>query len=114
VTAHGSAQFPAEISVAALAQMRSGGPPLTVLDVREDDELALASFPEAQHIPMADVPARLAELPHDRDIIVLCHSGGRSSVVAAYLRSNGFSRVANLCGGIDAWSQQIDPAVPRY
>ncbi len=108
------ADLPVEISVTALHQMRSSGAILTVLDVREDDEVTLASFAGATHIPMSEVPSRLDELSRNRDIIVLCHSGGRSSLVAAYLRSNGFPRVANLRGGIDAWSQQIDPGVPRY
>ncbi|MBC5798514.1 MAG: sulfurtransferase [Candidatus Eremiobacteraeota bacterium] len=94
--------------------MRAGGAAPAVLDVREDEELALASFPDARHIPMDQIPARLNEVPTDRDIVVLCHSGGRSAVVAAYLRAHGFPRVANLRGGIDAWSQQIDPTVPRY
>jgi len=109
-----AADVPVEISVTALQQMRSSGTSPMVLDVREDDEVAIASFAGATHIPMNEIPSRLGELPRDRDIIVLCHSGGRSSVVAGYLRSNGFARVANLLGGIDDWSQQIDPTVPRY
>jgi rhodanese-related sulfurtransferase len=63
---------------------------------------------------MRDVPARLAELPRDKPLVVMCHSGGRSGRVAQYLQYNGFSNVFNLKGGIDAWSTQIDSRVPRY
>jgi rhodanese-related sulfurtransferase len=63
---------------------------------------------------MAQVPQRVAELPRDRDIVVLCHLGARSERVTAFLRANGFTRAVNLAGGIDAWSREIDPAIPRY
>jgi rhodanese-related sulfurtransferase len=85
-----------------------------LLDVREDDELATASIDFATHIPMATVPARVGELPHDRPIVVMCHAGSRSARVARYLRDNGFTNVTNLAGGIEDWSLQIDPSVPRY
>ena len=87
---------------------------VTLLDVREPAELALAAVDGALHIPMRDVPARLTELPHDRPLVVMCHGGGRSRRVAEFLTANGFEHVFNLRGGIDAWSQQIDPGVPRY
>ncbi|MCG2594194.1 sulfurtransferase [Ramlibacter sp. XY19] len=93
------------------------GAPL-VLDVREDWELKTASVRadgfELRAIPMGEVPARLAELPQDRPLAVLCHHGGRSQRVAAFLEQQGYTRVANIAGGIDAWSQEIDPGVPRY
>jgi rhodanese-related sulfurtransferase len=60
------------------------------------------------------VPDHLAELPHDRRIIVYCHHGGRSYAVAGYLETEGFEDVTNLTGGIDEWSRLIDPDVPRY
>jgi rhodanese-related sulfurtransferase len=94
-----------------------GGAPL-VLDVREDWERATASIRadgfELLGIPMGDVPARLADLPQDRPLAVLCHHGGRSQRVAMFLEQQGYTRVANIAGGIDAWSQEIDPDVPRY
>jgi rhodanese-related sulfurtransferase len=89
-------------------------PQVTLLDVREQDELELAAVDGALHIPMREVPARLAELDHNAPLVVMCHSGGRSRRVAEYLSSNGFQQVFNLRGGIDAWSTEIDPQVPRY
>ena len=93
------------------------GAPL-VLDVREGWELQTASIRpegfELRAIPMGEVPARLADLPQDRPLAVLCHHGGRSQRVAMFLEQQGYTRVANIAGGIDAWSQEIDPGVPRY
>ena len=92
-------------------------PPL-VLDVREPWEVNAASVRadgfELVTIPMHLVPVRLAELPQDPPIAVLCHHGGRSMQVAAFLERQGYTGVANIAGGIDAWSLQKDPAVPRY
>lgn len=94
---------------------RARGDDLVLLDVREPEELALASLPGVLHVPMGQVPGRAAELPRDRTIVVMCHHGVRSAHVAAYLRQmHGFERVENLDGGIDAWSCDVDPRVPRY
>ncbi len=92
----------------------AGAPPVVLLDVREHVELELAAVDGARHIPMREIPARLAELDRDMPIVVMCHGGGRSRRVAEYLQSNGFEQVFNLKGGIDAWSTEIDPQVPRY
>jgi rhodanese-related sulfurtransferase len=89
-----------------------------VLDVREVPELRAASVQpqgfELVAIPMGEVPRRLSELDPDRPIACLCHHGARSLRVAMFLAQNGFARVANISGGIDAWSAERDPAVPRY
>ena len=89
-----------------------------VLDVRELPELRVASLQpqgfELLAIPMHEVPARLAELDPDRPVACLCHHGARSMRVAMFLAQNGFAQVANIAGGIDAWSTERDPAVPRY
>jgi rhodanese-related sulfurtransferase len=89
-----------------------------VLDVREVPELRAASITPAGFelvtIPMNDVPSRLQELDPDRPVACLCHHGARSMRVAMFLAHNGFSKVANVAGGIDAWSAERDPAVPRY
>lgn len=103
-----------EISVEELAQWRASGRRFTLLDIREPYELAAASLPNALHIPMRDIPARLDELEPDADIAVLCHHGGRSEHVARFLNARGFERVHNVDGGIEAYSLRIDPSVPRY
>jgi rhodanese-related sulfurtransferase len=90
------------------------GSAVVLLDVREHVELEIASVPSVVHVPMREIPARLAEFERDMPIVVMCHSGGRSRRVAEYLLGNGFSQVFNLRGGIDAWSTEIDPQVPRY
>lgn len=105
---------PLEISVEdAAAWLKSADAPL-LLDVREDDEVAHCRIAGSVHIPMQMVPAKIAELPADKAILVQCHHGGRSLRVTQYLRANGFARVTNLKGGIDRWSAVIDPTVPRY
>jgi rhodanese-related sulfurtransferase len=85
-----------------------------LLDVREPWEVEKARIAGAVHIPMREVPARVAELDPDRDVVAFCHHGGRSMQVAAFLEKQGFSRVHNLAGGVDAWSRSVDPAVPVY
>jgi len=90
------------------------GESVLILDVREPFEIALAPFPGATHIPMGDIPARLTELDPDRETVVVCHHGVRSAQVAMYLAQQGFERVLNLSGGIDAWSEDADPTTPRY
>ena len=101
--------------VAALLDGVNGGRRKAVLlDVREPWERAHARIEPSLHIPMNDVPDRVEELPRDQPLIVYCHHGGRSEAVAGFLESQGFARVINLRGGIDAWSVTVDPAVPRY
>lgn len=89
-----------------------------LLDVREVPELRAASVQpqgfELIAIPMNEIPARLAELDPGRPVACLCHHGARSMRVAMFLAQNGFAKVANLAGGIDAWSRERDPSVPRY
>jgi len=87
---------------------------VVLLDVREPAELEVAGIEGARHVPMRQIPERLDELPRDKPIVVFCHTGGRSRRVAEFLTASGFERVFNLDGGIDAWSREIDPNVPRY
>ncbi|MBM4200799.1 MAG: sulfurtransferase [Gammaproteobacteria bacterium] len=87
---------------------------LVLLDVREPMEFRHAHIAGSVHIPMQDVPRRLTELTSDAETVVICHHGMRSAQVAGFLEGRGFTRVSNLVGGIDAWSLQVDPAVPRY
>jgi len=103
-----------EITPPALKARLEGPSPPQVLDVREPWERDLARLPATLDIPMNEIPRRLAELPRDRDIVVMCLAGGRSRRVAEYLAAQGFTRLANLTGGIRGWSEQVDPNVPVY
>jgi rhodanese-related sulfurtransferase len=103
-----------EISVDDLKRRRDAGEDFVLLDVREPDELATASIAWATAIPMMEIPARYAELPRDKPLVVMCHHGARSANVAYFLEANGFDNAVNLNGGIDAWSVSIDPSVRRY
>jgi rhodanese-related sulfurtransferase len=103
-----------EITVQELKARRDRGETPLVLDVREGWELQLACIPDVVHVPMNEVPARLAELSRDAETIVMCHAGGRSMRVAQYLANQGFTNVANLAGGIAAWSHWVDATVPQY
>jgi rhodanese-related sulfurtransferase len=85
-----------------------------LLDVREPWEVALASIPGSLPIPLNEIPARLEELDASAEIIVMCKAGARSQRAADYLAARGYSKVANLHGGIDAWTRDIDPDVPEY
>ena len=101
----------------ALALCATEAAPL-LLDVREAWEVAVASIHvegvESRHIVMGEIPARLAELDPARPVLCICHHGMRSAQVAHFLTRQGFATVYNLAGGIAAWSEQVDPAVPRY
>ena len=108
-----------QISPSGLAAwIQEQGAPALVLDVREPAELRAASIePDGFSllaIPMNEVSARLAELDPDQPVAVLCHHGARSQRVALFLAQNGFARLANIAGGIDAWSLERDQGVPRY
>lgn len=98
--------------------LQAQGGNAVVLDVREPWEVQTASVApqgfELVAIPMNAIPARLQELDPDRPVACLCHHGGRSQRVAMFLEQQGHGRVANIAGGIDAWSRERDPTVPRY
>jgi rhodanese-related sulfurtransferase len=103
-----------EITPREFVSLAASGADPFLLDVREGWELALAAAPGAVHIPMGEIPGRLAEIPADRDIVVMCKAGARSMNVARYLHAQGYTRVANLTGGILAWSAEIDPSIATY
>ena len=82
-----------------------------LLDVRDLDEWEAGHAPEAVHLPMMEIPGRLAELPEDRDVVVVCRVGSRSAQVVAYLQAHGRPRAANLDGGMFAWHAAGRPLV---
>ncbi len=105
----------AEVAPEDVAErMRKAPGTIVLLDVREPFERAVATIEPSIHIPMREVSGRAGEIPRDREIVVYCHGGTRSAMVAAFLEAHGFTSVANLQGGIDAWSRRVDPSVPRY
>jgi rhodanese-related sulfurtransferase len=75
-----------------------------LLDVREPDEWAAGHAPGAHHLPMMEIPARMAEIPPDGDVVVVCRSGGRSGQVVSYLLGQGWDNVRNLDGGMQSWA----------
>ena len=107
---------PSQLS-AWLESVRGHGVPV-VLDVREPSELQVASVKadgfELLTIPMGVIPPRLSELDPEQPVACLCHHGGRSMQVATFLKARGFAHVANIAGGIHAWSAELDPSIPRY
>ena len=85
------------------------------LDVREPWEVATAHIEGSFQMPMGDVPARAhQELDPEEHVVVFCHAGVRSMNVTVWLRNQGFEQVQSMAGGIDAWSRDVDAAVPRY
>lgn len=103
-----------DIAPEEFVRRRESGELWQLLDVRETWEIETAGIDNTINIPMAEIPARIAELDASQAIAVLCHSGGRSARVADYLAQSGFERVANVVGGIDAWSVNVDSSIPRY
>lgn len=105
-----------QLTVQALADWLADAkrePPL-ILDVREPWEIEKASMAGITAIPMREIPARVGELDRAREIVAVCHHGGRSMQVAMFLEQQGYSRLHNLSGGMEAWSREVDPRVPRY
>jgi rhodanese-related sulfurtransferase len=103
-----------EVSPADFVATLAGRPGTLLVDVREAWELRIVRLPDAVHVPMAEIPARLGELDRARDIVVLCRSGGRSLSVAHFLEAQGYPSVANLTGGILAWRRDVDPSLATY
>jgi len=102
-----------EITPAEFISRREQGAPLTLLDVREPWELAVANVPDTLNIPMGEVTQRLSEIDRRQPVVVLCRSGRRSLEVAKLLQQNGYE-VSNLAGGILAWSRDVDATIPTY
>jgi adenylyltransferase/sulfurtransferase len=104
----------ASIDVVELKRRRDAQSPITLIDVREPYELELASIHGAKLIPLGQIEERASEIDRGNDIVVFCHAGVRSAHAVQALQARGFTNIYNLDGGIDAWSEQIDPSVPRY
>ena len=103
-----------EITPIELKRMMDEGRPFRLVDVREPHEFDICRIPGSVLIPLGDVPKRLNELDSAEEIVVHCRSGQRSARAVELLRKSGFRRIHNLKGGILAWSDQVDPSVPKY
>ncbi|MBV9496698.1 MAG: molybdopterin-synthase adenylyltransferase MoeB [Acidobacteria bacterium] len=85
---------------------------VTLVDVREPYEWEVSHLENAIHIPLAQVPQRIGEIPRDKEIVMICRSGGRSARAQQFLQQMGYERVLNLVGGLKAWARDCDPALP--
>jgi rhodanese-related sulfurtransferase len=104
-----------EITPQEFIVRRAAGKPMNLIDVREPWELKIAPVPsETEHIPMAELSARVTDLDPAVETVVICRSGGRSLQAAHFLARHGFRNVKNLTGGILAWSRDVDPSIQTY
>ena len=104
-----------EMTATELKQRLDNGDDIQIIDVREDDEVAIARIPNAKHIPLAQVFNRMDEIDPSRETVVHCKMGGRSARAIEALQRSGFQgKLINLKGGIIGWSNEVDPSVPKY
>jgi adenylyltransferase/sulfurtransferase len=104
-----------EITATELKQRIDRGDDVQIIDVREPNEYEIARIPNSKLIPLGQVVGRMSEIDADKDTVVHCKMGGRSAKAIEALRRAGFTgRLTNLKGGITAWSNEVDPTVPKY
>lgn len=111
-----SASMPMQsITATELKQRLDNGEDVQIVDVREANEVAIGSIPNSIHIPLAQVLERMSEIDPSRDTVVHCKMGGRSARAIEALQRSGYTgSLSNLTGGIIAWSNEVDPSVPKY
>jgi adenylyltransferase/sulfurtransferase len=104
-----------EITASELKQRLDNGDDIQLIDVREADEVAVAKIPNAIHIPLGQITSRMSEIDPQRDTVLHCKGGVRSARAIDALKRSGFEgKLTNLKGGITAWSNDVDPSVPKY
>jgi adenylyltransferase/sulfurtransferase len=113
-TASATGASDGELTVEDLKRRIDRGEDLFILDVRNPEEFRIGRIPGSTLIPLPDLPQRFRELDAQREIVVHCKSGMRSAKAVQFLRGQGFTNLRNLTGGIQAWSERIDPSVPKY
>ncbi len=112
---NGTAPQISEITATELKQRLDSGEDIQIIDVREAHEVATAKIPNTTHIPLGQILNRKAEIDANRETVVHCKMGGRSAKAIEALKRSGFSgNLLNLKGGITAWSNEVDPSVPKY
>ena len=104
-----------EITATELKQRLDSGEDIRIIDVREPNEVAVAKIPDTIHIPLGQIVNRMSEIDPNRETVVHCKMGGRSARAIMALKQSGFAgNLINLKGGITAWSNEVDPSVPKY
>ena len=104
-----------EITPAELKQRLDNGDDIQIVDVREDNEVAIGRIPNSIHIPLGQILSRMKDLDPSRETVVHCKMGGRSARAIEALKHSGFQgKLINLKGGILRWSDEVDPSVPKY
>ena len=104
-----------EITAKELKERLDGGDDIQIIDVREPDEYQVARLEGSKHIPLGQVVSRMGEIDESRETVVHCKGGGRSARAIEALQRAGYAgRLVNLKGGITAWSNDVDPSVPKY
>lgn len=106
--------LPIEISPRELAERLRQGAGILLIDVREPFEYEICRIAGSRLVPLGTLPDHLAELPTGAEIVVICHAGRRALQAAHWLRQQGRAGARSLAGGVDLWSREIDPNVPRY
>ncbi len=103
-----------EITPKELKVRLDAGEAIDIIDIREAWELHQSRLAGAMHIPMNDIPASLDRIPRDKPIVLMCHMGSRSAMVANWMQKQGYDNVYSLAGGIDRWAEEVDPSIPVY
>jgi len=108
--------MPTQIPADELKSRLDAGHPTHLVDVRDPWERAIAALKDQQHIPLGELPERMGEIrvPNGALVVIYCHHGVRSLAAAEFLNQQGLSGIVSLAGGIDAWSQRVDPKIPVY
>ena len=105
---------PDDISVEQLKKMRDAKEDFVLVDVRNPDEFEISVIEGSVKLPLPELPQRFKELPKDKLLAVHCKMGGRSARAVNFLKTQGYTKVKNVAGGINAWAERIDPNVPQY
>jgi sulfur-carrier protein adenylyltransferase/sulfurtransferase len=104
-----------EITAVELKKKLDDGDDFQLIDVRQPDEYAFAKIEGAKLIPLGEIPSRMSELDPNKEVILHCKMGGRSARAIEFLQANGYTGpLKNLRGGITAWSNDVDPKIPKY
>ena len=106
-------EVPALSPVELKSELESGAN-LLLLDVREADELEISSLPGIIHIPLGEIEDRYSEIPKDRDVVVICRTGGRSGRTTEFLLNHGYKRVRNMATGMNGYATTVDQTMKTY